>query len=90
MVDPIDGTKDFIDGRREYSISVGLAEAGIPIAACTFNPATDELFTATKGGGAFLNGEAISTSSRTEFEGASCLASRSELKRGEWQRVALT
>ncbi|MBF0590219.1 MAG: 3'(2'),5'-bisphosphate nucleotidase CysQ [Magnetococcales bacterium] len=86
VVDPIDGTKDFIQGRKEYAISVGLVEDGLPVAACTLNPATGELFTALKGGGAFLNGKAIKTSDRTQFDGATCLASRSELGRGEWEQ----
>src|SRR5512139_3694526 len=46
VVDPIDGTKAFINGEQEYCISVALIEHGRPVVAGLFNPATDELFTA--------------------------------------------
>ncbi|MBH0201978.1 MAG: hypothetical protein HP496_06705 [Nitrospira sp.] len=56
---PIDGTKAFISGEPEYCISVGLIEQGRPIVAGIFNPSTDELFTATRGGGLRLNNELV-------------------------------
>lgn len=59
VVDPIDGTKAFISGEPEYCISVGLIEQGRPIVAGIFNPSTDELFTATRGGGLRLNNEPV-------------------------------
>lgn len=59
VVDPIDGTKAFISGEPEYCISVGLIEQGRPIVAGIFNPSTDELFTATLGGGLRLNDEPV-------------------------------
>ncbi|OQW33729.1 MAG: hypothetical protein A4E19_02445 [Nitrospira sp. SG-bin1] len=55
LVDPIDGTKAFITGEPEYCISVALIERGQPVVAGVFNPSTDELFTATRGGGLRLN-----------------------------------
>lgn len=59
VVDPIDGTKAFISGEPEFCISVGLIEQSRPIVAGIFNPSTDELFTATLGGGLRLNNEPI-------------------------------
>ena len=59
VVDPIDGTKAFISGEPEFCISVALIEQGQPVVAGIFNPSTDELFTATKGGGLRLNDEPI-------------------------------
>jgi myo-inositol-1(or 4)-monophosphatase len=59
VVDPIDGTKAFISGEPEYCISVGLIEQGRPIVAGIFNPSTDELFTATRGGGLRLNNKPV-------------------------------
>ena len=59
IVDPIDGTKYFIDHVPEYAISVALVEAGRGILAAVFNPATDELFCAVRGGGATLNGAPV-------------------------------
>lgn len=59
VVDPIDGTKAFISGEPEFCISVALIERGQPVVASIFNPSTDELFTATRGGGLRLNGKSI-------------------------------
>ena len=59
VVDPIDGTKYFMDRVPEFAISVALVEAGRGILAAVFNPATDELFSAVRGAGATLNGAAI-------------------------------
>src|SRR3954471_20626805 len=49
VVDPIDGTRAYIAGREDWSISVALVEDGRPIAAALFAPVTDELFLATTG-----------------------------------------
>lgn len=59
VVDPIDGTKAFISGEPEFCISVALIEGGQPVVASIFNPSTNELFTATRGGGLRLNDEPI-------------------------------
>jgi myo-inositol-1(or 4)-monophosphatase len=56
VVDPIDGTKYFIDRIPEFGISVALVEGGEVQVGAVFNPATDELFTAARGRGAWLNG----------------------------------
>lgn len=59
VVDPIDGTKAFITGEPEFCISVALIQRGQPAVAAIFNPSTDELFTATQGGGLQLNDQFI-------------------------------
>jgi len=59
VVDPIDGTKAFIDGEPEFCISVALIEHGRPIVAAVFNPSVDELYTAIRGGGLYLNAESV-------------------------------
>ncbi|MBF0370461.1 MAG: 3'(2'),5'-bisphosphate nucleotidase CysQ [Magnetococcales bacterium] len=84
VVDPIDGTKEFIMGLPQFAVSVGLVEDGKTIAGCVYNPAADELFTAAQGQGVQLNGQPVSTSPRKDLSGATCLASNSETKRGEW------
>ncbi len=84
VVDPIDGTRGFIRGIPQFAISIALVERGRPIAACVHNPATAELFSATRDGGAHRNGQKITTSDRRTLRGARCLASRSEMRRGEW------
>lgn len=83
-VDPIDGTKEFIMGIPEFSISVALVEDGLPVLGVVFNPATQELYAAAKGQGFFFNGERRTVSAKAELAGAVIDASRSERKRGEF------
>jgi myo-inositol-1(or 4)-monophosphatase len=59
VVDPIDGTRAFIKRRADWSVAAALVEAGRPIAAALYVPVTEELFLASKGGGATKNGAAI-------------------------------
>ncbi len=59
VVDPIDGTRGFLEGKSEFAVCAALVENGRPVAAVVFNPATDEFFDAMEGGGARLNGELI-------------------------------
>lgn len=55
VVDPIDGTKAFIRREPEFCVSVALVEDGRPVVAAVYNPSTDELYSATRGGGLCLN-----------------------------------
>lgn len=59
VVDPIDGTNSFIEGRPEFVVSVGLAERGVAVAGVLHNPATGETYTAARGDGARLGDRAI-------------------------------
>lgn len=59
VVDPIDGTRAFMAGREDWTISAALVVAGRPVAAALYAPVTRELFLATAGGGATRNGEVI-------------------------------
>ncbi|MDH5738757.1 MAG: 3'(2'),5'-bisphosphate nucleotidase CysQ [Nitrospira sp.] len=59
VVDPIDGTKAFINGEPEFCISVALIEQGHPIVAAVFNPSVDELYTAIRGGGLYFNADLV-------------------------------
>lgn len=59
IIDPIDGTTNFVRGLHHSCISVGLWEKGEIVAAAVYNPFADELFTAEKGRGAYLNGKSI-------------------------------
>ena len=69
VVDPLDGTKEFVFGIPEFSVSVALVQHGLPIFGAVFNPVTDAMFTAVKGQGVFLNGEKTAASTRTELQG---------------------
>lgn len=85
IVDPIDGTREYIAGVPEYAVSVALVEQGQPLLACVFNPETNELFSAARGHGTHLNGKRV-LCRENAVQPFSLLASRSEYKRGEWER----
>lgn len=86
IVDPIDGTREFIEGIPEWCISVALVENGHPVCAGICNPAADQLFLGAAGKGVTLNGRSVRVTDKAELAGARILASRSEVKRGEWLR----
>lgn len=62
IIDPIDGTTNFIKGFKHSAICVGLAKDGELIKGVVYNPDADEMFYAEKGGGAYLNGRKIQVS----------------------------
>jgi myo-inositol-1(or 4)-monophosphatase len=64
IVDPLDGTTNFLHGIPQFAVSIALERNGEVVAGVIFNPATDELFTAEKGGGAFLNDRRIRVGAR--------------------------
>ena|SRR3990167_5855912 len=84
IVDPLDGTKEYINKIAEYAISVALVEDGAPILASVFNPTTDELFYAVKGQGAWMNDKQICCTQVCDKK-IKILASRSEVINGDWQ-----
>jgi myo-inositol-1(or 4)-monophosphatase len=69
IVDPIDGTRAFIAGKTDWAVSAALIGNGRPLAAALFAPAEDNLFLATAGGGATLNGRTL-TAQGQRLEGA--------------------
>lgn len=85
-VDPLDGTREFVDGIPEWCVSVGLLEDGRPVAGGVANPATGEVFVGSVDGGITYNGHPARMSSRKSLCGAVVLASRSEVGRGDWER----
>lgn len=82
IVDPIDGTKEFVQGIPEFAVSVALVEQGIPLLGAVFNPAQNRLFHAVKGAGAWHNQQKILCSHNSNV----LLVSRSEYQRGEWNQ----
>lgn len=70
LVDPIDGTRDFVRGRKGWSISVALVSSGKPLIGMLAAPAREEEWFAFAGKGATLNGRKLKASTRTEFSGA--------------------
>jgi myo-inositol-1(or 4)-monophosphatase len=67
IIDPLDGTTNFIHGFPQYAISIALARNDVLEQAVVFDPVRNELFTATKGGGAFLNDRRIRVSRRIKL-----------------------
>ncbi|MBM3223636.1 MAG: 3'(2'),5'-bisphosphate nucleotidase CysQ [Candidatus Tectomicrobia bacterium] len=86
IIDPIDGTKEFIQGVDEFVIVVALVVQQQVAVAVTYNPVRRELFHACRGQGAFCNAQPIRVSRTAQLPGALVLASRSETSRGEWER----
>jgi myo-inositol-1(or 4)-monophosphatase len=86
VVDPIDGTREFIEGIPEWCISIGLVEDGEPVAGGIFNPATDQLVLGSVEGGVTLNGKPVTVTDPDLDGPITVLASRSETRRGEWER----
>lgn len=70
LVDPIDGTRDFVAGRSGWAVSVALVSAGRPLIGMLAAPARDEEWMAVAGQGATLNQAPIHASTRTQFAGA--------------------
>ena len=70
IIDPLDGTTNFIHGFPQYAISIALARRGVVEQAVVFDPNRNELFTATKGSGAFLNDRRIRVSKRIRLNEA--------------------
>jgi myo-inositol-1(or 4)-monophosphatase len=78
IIDPIDGTKEFIEGVPQFAVSIGLVVRGQAKVAVVYNPAEERLYRAVAGQGAEVNGERIRVTSRQEMQGALLLVSRSE------------
>jgi myo-inositol-1(or 4)-monophosphatase len=84
VVDPLDGTKEFIQHIPEFCVCIALVEDGRPVVAVEYNPAADRLYTAVRGQGTTVNGAPARVSATKGVADAVVLASRSEDKRGEW------
>ncbi|MDJ0954225.1 MAG: 3'(2'),5'-bisphosphate nucleotidase CysQ [Acidimicrobiia bacterium] len=84
IVDPIDGTREFVEGIPEWCVSIGLIEDGRPVAGGIHNPATGERITGAIDTGLTYEGP-NPVSGKTSLEGARVGASRSEMRRGEWE-----
>jgi myo-inositol-1(or 4)-monophosphatase len=86
VVDPLDGTREFVAGIPEFCASIAMVEDGKPVAGGILNPATNETFLGAIDSGVTYNGKPANPSQRQSLNGALVLASRSEVKRGEWKK----
>ena len=85
IVDPLDGTREFIRGIPEFCVSIGLAVNGSPVLGVIYHPLRRELFDAVRGGGARLNGEPIQVSLRGTARVPAC-SSAGPNRAGAWKR----
>lgn len=90
IVDPLDGTRDFVASIPEYSVAVALVERGQPVLGVVHNPATRETIWAVAGSGTRWQVGAGNGERGTVREGTKLLASRSETKRGEFRAFELS
>src|SRR5262245_44194480 len=81
MVDPIDGTRAFINGSPDWTVVAALVEEGRPIAGAIFAPAHPALFTAARGTGAWRNGERIAATAGDTIDRARVAAPKRQIER---------
>jgi|CXWL01.1.fsa_nt_gi myo-inositol-1(or 4)-monophosphatase len=86
MLDPIDGTAAMIARVPQFTISIGVVEAGRAAAGVVYNPMTDELFLGAPGVGASLDGRPISASARGAIEGARMIGQRRSFADKRWPK----
>ena len=86
IVDPLDGSREFIQGIPEWCISIAYVVNGKPQAAGICSPSAQQTFLGTRAAGVTLNGKPVTVTDKPDLLGATVLASRSEVKRGEWKR----
>jgi myo-inositol-1(or 4)-monophosphatase len=84
VVDPMDGTKEFIRKIPEFAVSIALVDDGEPVLGVTYNPPTDQLYWAVRGQGAWYGAQRLQVTPCARLSDAMILSSRSETKRGEW------
>lgn len=70
IIDPLDGTTNFLHGIPIFAVSIGLERQGQIVAGVIYNPAMDELYTAERGGGAFMNDRRLRVAGRTKLSDA--------------------
>ncbi|SPH23819.1 Inositol-1-monophosphatase [Defluviimonas aquaemixtae] len=85
IVDPIDGTRAFIDGDTSFAHSLAIASGGAVTAAVVYLPMKDALYAASAEGPSTLNGQPIRASGRSVAEGATLLATKPNLSSEHWR-----
>jgi myo-inositol-1(or 4)-monophosphatase len=83
IVDPLDGTTNFLHGIPQFAISIGLEREGVIVAGVIYNPANEELFVAERGKGAFLNDQRLRVAARRRLSDAVVSCGLPHLGRGD-------
>lgn len=85
IIDPIDGTRSFIDGKKDWSHSLAISRGGIITAAAVYVPMRDALFAAALGKGATLNGAPLTVAAQKPMDESTILASKPNLNPKFWE-----
>src|SRR5215203_5486071 len=83
IVDPLDGTTNFLHGIPQFAISIGLERSGTVVAGVIYNPITDELFVAERGKGAYLNDKRLRVAARKRLADSVIACGLPHLGRGD-------
>lgn len=89
IVDPIDGTNALVNRMPEFCISAALIEQNVPVVAAILNPSTEELFTAVRGGGLFVNGVRVTLTPPREFNSVIMVSGR-DFRNDRWSTLTET
>ena len=84
VVDPIDGTRAFIEGSHDWAHALAVLEGGEVTAAVVYLPMRDFLYTASKNEGAFLNGKGLHVSEKADLENATVLSNKASFADKFW------
>lgn len=84
VVDPIDGTRGFLEKQTDWTIAAALVVDGRPEISAVFNPARDEMFTARRGKGAWLNGERMTAGDAPAIADVRMIAHQRMFRKGIW------
>lgn len=88
LLDPIDGTKEFIKKNNDYTINIALCKRDMPIFSIVFAPGRDEFYHAEKGKGSFLNGKIISNAPQ-KSQSFNVVASKSHINQETQKYIAM-
>ncbi len=86
IIDPIDGTRAFLERTDNWCVAAALVEHGRPVLGAVYLPLSDRLYSARRGGGAWLDGKRLAASGRNELPGSRIIAHQSIMRPERWQR----
>lgn len=84
VIDPIDGTRSFIEGHKDWTHSLAITENGMPVAAAVYQPMRDRMWAAARGQGVTLNGALITVTADKPMDTATVLTAKPNLDPKHW------
>lgn len=85
VIDPIDGTRSFLEGTENWCVAAALVTEGRPLIGAVYLPLSGQMYSARAGGGAWLNGVRLATTSRSELAGSRMIAHKNTLQPHRWE-----